>query len=141
MLLLLHLHFMLLELPSLFQSVGPFMSPVLMDKEDMYRHRGTTQLLLQALLLLSLLQPQLLMTTTTTTTTFTTTTTTIAASSIIRVSQLRAFAPSVMVLLLRPVWITFQCYNFSVVAVFAVIYSKMVVNGQLSLLKSYPNCP
>ena len=44
-------------------------------------------------------------------------------------------------LLLRPVWITFLCYNFSVVAVFAVIYSKTMANGQLSLLKSYRNCP
>ena len=37
---------------------------------------------------------------------------------------------------LRPVWITFECYNFSVAAVFAVIHSKTMVNGQLSLLKT-----
>ena len=30
----------------------------------------------------------------------------------------------------RLVWITFQCYNFSAVAVFTVIYSRTVVNGQ-----------
>ena len=68
---------------------------------------------------------------------------------------------------LRPVWITFQCYNFSVVAVAAIVVavvavvvvavvavvavvvaavvaaicSKTAVNGQLSLLKSYPNSP
>ena len=42
---------------------------------------------------------------------------------------------------IRPVWMTFLRYNFSVVAVFAVIYSKRVANGQLSLLKSYPKCP
>ena len=40
----------------------------------------------------------------------------------------------------RPVWITFQSYKFSVVAVFAVIYSKTAVNGRRLLLKSYPNC-
>ena len=28
----------------------------------------------------------------------------------------------------RPVWITFQCYNFSVVAVFTVIYNKTTQN-------------
>ena len=38
---------------------------------------------------------------------------------------------------IRPVWITFQSDNFSVVAVFAVIYSKTAVNGQPPLLKSY----
>ena len=43
--------------------------------------------------------------------------------------------------LLRPVWITFLRYNFSLVAVFAVIYSKTAVSGQRSLLKSYQNCP
>ena len=32
-----------------------------------------------------------------------------------------------------------QCCNFSVVAVFAVIYSKIIANGQLSLLESYRN--
>ena len=42
-------------------------------------------------------------------------------------------------MLLRPVWITFQCYNFSVVAVSAVMYSETAVNGQLSLLNSYLN--
>ena len=42
---------------------------------------------------------------------------------------------------LRPVWITFQRYNFSVVAVFAVIYCKTIVNGQLSILKSHRNWP
>ena len=39
----------------------------------------------------------------------------------------------------RPVWITFLRY--SVVAVFAVICSKTMANGQLSLLKNYPNLP
>ena len=43
--------------------------------------------------------------------------------------------------LVRPVWITFLRYNFSVVAVFAVIYSKTAVNGERSLLKSYRNWP
>ena len=64
---------------------------------------------------------------------------------------------------LRPVWIAFQRYNFSVsvvavvavvaavagfkvvvvavVAVFNVIYSKTMANGQLPLLKSCPNWP
>ena len=46
-----------------------------------------------------------------------------------------------IVMFVRPVWITFLCYNFSVVAVFTAIYSKTAVNGQLSLLKSYPNWP
>ena len=36
-------------------------------------------------------------------------------------------------------WITFQCYNCAVAAVFAVTYSKTTANGQLSLLKSYRN--
>ena len=34
----------------------------------------------------------------------------------------------------RPLWITFQRYNFSVVAVVAAIYSKTVVYGHLLLL-------
>ena len=42
---------------------------------------------------------------------------------------------------LRPVGITFLRYNFSVAAVFAVICNKTMANGQLSLLKSYPNWP
>ena len=42
--------------------------------------------------------------------------------------------------LLRPVWITFQSYNFSVVAVVAAIYGKTIANGQPPLLKSYRNC-
>ena len=41
----------------------------------------------------------------------------------------------------QAVWITFQSYNFSAVAVFAVISSKTAANGHLSLLKSYPNWP
>ena len=39
------------------------------------------------------------------------------------------------------VWMTFQSYNFSVVVVFAAIYSKTVATGQLSLPKSYRNWP
>ena len=35
-------------------------------------------------------------------------------------------------IVLRPVWTTFHSYNFSVVAVFAVIDSKTAANGQLS---------
>ena len=34
---------------------------------------------------------------------------------------------------------TFQSYDFSAVAAFTVIYSKTVVNWQLSLLKNYRN--
>ena len=46
-----------------------------------------------------------------------------------------------MLQVVRPVWMTFLRYNFSVAAVCAVICSKTAVNGQSSLLKSYPNWP
>ena len=47
-----------------------------------------------------------------------------------------------LLLAVRPVWLTFQCYNnFSAVTVFTVFYSIIIDNGQLLLLKSYPNWP
>ena len=51
----------------------------------------------------------------------------------------KAAAAARLLVLVRPVLITFQCYNFSVVAIFTVIYSRTVANGQLLLLKTNRN--